>query len=74
MAHKTLEYFENDEQDIDKPAYAFEISQAAAFAPAKEFIKEKFETKDSSSHIMKPFACTKDLSAFILLIKIQMRW
>lgn len=49
LAHKALDYFNNDEQDISRPAYAFEISQAAAFAPAKEFIKEKFDTKDSGS-------------------------
>jgi len=32
LAHRALEYFKNDERDITKPAYAFEIAEAAADA------------------------------------------
>ncbi len=49
LAHRALNYFENDERDLNKPAYAFEIDKADAFGPAKEFIKIKFITKDSLS-------------------------
>ncbi|MBK6825561.1 MAG: hypothetical protein IPG86_01090 [Chitinophagaceae bacterium] len=49
LAHRALQYFQNDERDISKPAYAFEISQASAFDPAADFVKRKFPTKDSSS-------------------------
>ena len=49
LAHRALGYFENDERDINKPAYAFEIDQASAFDPAADFIHRKFVTKDSSS-------------------------
>lgn len=49
LAYQALGYFENDERDIKKPAYAFEINQAAAFDPAADFIKQKFTTKDSLS-------------------------
>ncbi|HRG94186.1 MAG TPA: alpha-2-macroglobulin, partial [Chitinophagaceae bacterium] len=49
LAHRALLYFQNDERDITKPAYAFEISQASAFDPAADFVKRKFPTKDSSS-------------------------
>src|SRR5688572_31422295 len=38
LAHRALDYFENDERDISRPAYAFEINQAEAFDPAAEFI------------------------------------
>ena len=49
LAHRALEYFQNDERDIKKPAYAFEIDQASAFDPAADFITRKFTTKDSLS-------------------------
>ncbi len=49
LAHRALLYFQNDERDITKPAYAFEINTASAFDPASDFVKRKFPTKDSSS-------------------------
>ncbi len=49
LAHAALNYFDNDERDIKKPAYSFEIDQAAAFDPAAEFVTRKFATKDSLS-------------------------
>lgn len=49
LAHRAISYFENDERDIKKPAYAFEISQASAFDPAADFVTRKFPTKDSLS-------------------------
>jgi uncharacterized protein YfaS (alpha-2-macroglobulin family) len=49
LTHRALEYFENDERDLKRPAYAFEIDQAAAFDPAADFVTRKFTTKDSSS-------------------------
>jgi len=49
LAHRALGYFKNDERDITKPVYAFEIKDEKAFAPAKEFASHKFVNKDSSS-------------------------
>ena len=49
LANAALEYFENDERDIRKPAYAFEIKDAAAFADAAQFAAAKFTTRDSIS-------------------------
>ncbi|HEX4875480.1 MAG TPA: alpha-2-macroglobulin family protein [Chitinophagaceae bacterium] len=49
LAHRALSYFENDERDIKKPAYAFEIDQAEAFDPAADFVTRNFPTKDSFS-------------------------
>ncbi len=49
LAYRALNYFSNDERDIKKPAYAFEIDQASAFDPAPLFITLKFPTKDSLS-------------------------
>lgn len=64
LAHKALVYFQNDERDIKKPAYAFEIDQASAFDPAADFIKRKFETKDSFSLQHKALLIYQKLLAF----------
>ncbi|HEX5652342.1 MAG TPA: alpha-2-macroglobulin, partial [Chitinophagaceae bacterium] len=49
LAHRALDYFETDERDIRKPAYAFEIEQASAFDPAADFVNRRFLTRDSLS-------------------------
>ncbi|HEX6334334.1 MAG TPA: MG2 domain-containing protein, partial [Flavisolibacter sp.] len=49
LAHRALVYFSNSERDIRKPAYAFEISSATAFAPAADFARASFATRDSLS-------------------------
>ena len=49
LAFRALSYFENDEKDVTKPAFAFTIKDEKAFAPASEFIGHDFKTKDSSS-------------------------
>ncbi len=64
LAHRALSYFENDERDIRKPAYAFEINQAAAFAPAFSFAKEHFSTKDSLSLQHKALQLYQKILAF----------
>jgi Bacterial Alpha-2-macroglobulin MG10 domain/Alpha-2-macroglobulin family/MG2 domain len=64
LAQRALTYFENDERDIKKPAYAFEIDQASAFDPAADFITRKFTTKDSLSLQHKVLLIYQDLIAF----------
>ncbi|HEY8895021.1 MAG TPA: alpha-2-macroglobulin family protein, partial [Niastella sp.] len=49
LAHRALEYFENNERDITNAANNFEINDAFAFANAKEFMNHTFTTTDSSS-------------------------
>src|SRR5205823_5924811 len=49
LAQQALDYFKNDEQDLKKPAYAFEIDQETAFAEAKSFAAYHFVTRDSLS-------------------------
>jgi hypothetical protein len=66
LAHRAIDYFENDERDISKPAYAFEINQAEAFAPAAEFVKQKFTTKDSASLHHKAILLYQKIIAFHL--------
>ena len=49
LAHRALDYFTSDESDIVRPTYAFEIENPTAFAPANEFVRSSFPTKDSIS-------------------------
>ncbi|HEY9340980.1 MAG TPA: MG2 domain-containing protein, partial [Hanamia sp.] len=64
LAHRALDYFKNDERDITRPAYAFEIKDTIAFAPVNEFIKEKFITKDSASLHQKALLIFQELLSF----------
>lgn len=66
LAHRALNYFRNNERDISKPAYKFEIDNEAAFAPAAEFVKAKFETKDSLSLQHKALLVYQELLRFHL--------
>jgi hypothetical protein len=66
LAHRAISYFENDERNIKKPAYAFEIDQSSAFDPAADFITKKFPTKDSLSLQHKALLIYQKLIAFHL--------
>lgn len=66
LAHRALDYFKNDERDITKPAYAFEITQPSAFDPASDFIHQQFETKDSLSLQQKALLLYQQLISFHL--------
>ena len=61
LAHRAISYFENDERDIKKPAYAFEIDQAVAFDPAADFIHRKFPAKPRGSHVVPHLSDQRDL-------------
>jgi hypothetical protein len=67
LAHRAIRYFENNERDIKKPAYAFEINQASAFDPAADFVTRKFPTKDSLSLEHKALMLYQKLIAFHLV-------
>ena len=64
LAHRALDYFKSDENDITRPAYAFEIKDEKAFAPASDFIKYKFSTKDSASLHYKVLLIFQNLLSF----------
>ena len=66
LAHRALDYFKNDERNLTKPAYAFEINQASAFDPAADFVHRKFETNDSLSLEQKALLLYQQLISFHL--------
>ena len=49
LAHRAVDFYMNEEPDLTKPTYNFEIKEANAFADYSEFIKIHFESKDSFS-------------------------
>ncbi|MDP4283541.1 MAG: MG2 domain-containing protein [Bacteroidota bacterium] len=64
LAHRALDYFKSNERNITRPAYAFEIKDKEAFAPANEFIEHQFLTKDSASLHQKALLIFQDLLDF----------
>ena len=64
LAHRALDYFKSDERDITRPAYAFEITGKEAFAPATDFVKHKFTTRDSASLHQKALLIFQSLLEF----------
>src|SRR5882724_2997717 len=49
LAHRALDYFKNDERDINRPAYAFELNDSTIFADKNIFSGYHFKTDDSLS-------------------------
>ena len=49
LAHRALAHFANERSWLTEPAYAFSLSQPEAFAPAADFVKVNFESKDTTS-------------------------
>lgn len=64
LAHRALDYFTTDENDLTKPAYAFKIDDATAFAPAAEFVNISFKTKDTASLQHKAVLLLQDILKF----------
>jgi len=49
LAHRALSHYSDDQNYLTEPAYAFELKQEAAFAPAADFVKYTFESQDKDS-------------------------
>ncbi len=64
LAHRALNYFENDERNITKPAYAFTINENAAFDPVADFVHHTFKTSDTSSLHYKALLIYRQLLSF----------
>ncbi len=66
LTHRALEFFMTGESDLTKPSYVFIINDSKAFAPAAEFVKVSFKTKDSSSLQLKALLLLQNLLSFHL--------
>jgi len=66
LAHRALDYFKSGDRELNKPAYAFEISSPQAFAPAALFVKAGFNTRDTFSLKRQALLLHQSLIAFHL--------
>jgi hypothetical protein len=66
LANRALDYLGNDEITVTKSAYAFEISDAEAFAPAADFSRHVFAAKDSASPYYHALTLFQELTRFHL--------
>ncbi len=64
LTHRALDYFKNNERDINRPAYAFEINKAEAFSDKSVFAYYHFKTADSSSLQFKALQLFQQLLLF----------
>jgi len=66
LIHRAIDYFQQDEIELTKPAYAFEINDENAFAPASTFIKTSFKTSDTNSQKYTVLKLYQDIIGFHL--------
>jgi len=66
LAHRALAYFKNDEREISKPTYSFEIDNADYFSGAAAFSKLTLLSKDTASLYQKALQVYQRLLAFHL--------
>ena len=64
LIHRAIEYFQQDENELTKPAYAFEINDENAFADANIFSKATFNTSDKTSQKYNVLKLYQDILAF----------
>ncbi len=63
LAHRALDYFKSSENDVTRPAYAFEIDNKSAFDIAAKFAKAKINSRDSTSLHLKALQIFQQLLA-----------
>lgn len=64
LAHRAADFYMNEEPDLISPAYKFELTDANAFGDYNDFIKIKFESKDSLSLKFYAIKTLQELIAF----------
>lgn len=64
LAHRAADFYMNEEPDLISPVYKFELTDANAFGDFNDFIKIKFESKDSLSLKYYAIKTLQDLIAF----------
>ncbi len=64
LAHRAVDFYINEEPDITRPAYKFEINSESYFSTFTDFIKVNIESKDTLSSKLYAINILKDLVAF----------
>lgn len=66
LAHRTVDFFMNEESGLTQPSYKFELSSPDYFLPAGEFAKMLFVSRDTLSLKYNAALILKDIVAFHL--------
>ena len=66
LAHNALQFYKTDENTITQPSYKFEVDNPTFLVPAKQFVLQEFESKDSLSLQLKALHIYQDLLRFHL--------
>ena len=64
LAHRAIDFFSNERNYLTQPAYKFEIEHEMAFAQVDDFVKWKFETKDTTSQKYQTLLLYQELLQF----------
>lgn len=64
LAHRAVDFYQNEEPDITRPAYKFEINSESYFWSYNEFVKIGITTKDTLSSKYYAIKILQDLTAF----------
>ncbi|MCK0130572.1 MG2 domain-containing protein [Flavobacteriaceae bacterium F08102] len=66
LAHRALDFYRNDEQNLKRPSYKFEIDQPALLGTTTDFVRTPLVAKDSLSQRLHALKLYKNLSLFHL--------
>jgi hypothetical protein len=69
VAHAALSYFSTDDHSLTDHSATFEVDDPAAYAPAAEFARHRFQIADSSSLHARALTLQQDLIRFHLTDK-----
>lgn len=80
LAHKALDYLEQDSYEGPRPQQAFLLDDAAALAPPQLFVRHRYQTADSTHRLYKAIVLYQQLLSYRLtqpdtaaLIDLDMR-
>ena len=66
LAHRALNYYMDEENDVTNPSYKFIINDEKAFSPADQFVTTVFSSKDSSSQYLQALHLLQNILKFHL--------
>ncbi|MGZ4047822.1 MAG: alpha-2-macroglobulin family protein, partial [Bacteroidia bacterium] len=64
LAHRAVDFYSNEEPDITRPAYKFELNSDSYFWNYNDFVKVKIESKDTLSLKFYAIKILQELTAF----------
>lgn len=64
LAHRAIDFYSNEEPDITRPAYKFELGSESYFWDFNDFVKVNIESKDTLSSKYYAIKILQDLIAF----------